>query len=127
MKKIIGIALLACLACLACLAWSAESQAQSLDRQFPLNVSYCESTQNGLPSAATVQISQLSRSGTARLSAALVIRDQSNRIIVSGMLPQKWQGMCGFGVDGSLDRLWILTSEQAKAQADKAKAAKAAS
>lgn len=109
-------------ACAAALLASASCFA--MDRSFPPEATYCVATSNALPNASTAVVG----GATVALSAGLIIRDQSNRIIVNSYLPQAFHGMCVFGASGALEKIWILTREQAIAakEAAKAKAAAAA-
>lgn len=90
------------------LAASGGSLAQA--RSFPTQARYCEIGGHGLPLESTAQIN----GQTVSLSPALVIRDEGNRIVVNGYLPQKFSGMCLQGVGGALERVWIMTPTQAR-------------
>lgn len=107
MKKNISMwSLTACtvLCCVPVLA-----QANGIDRQFPPNASYCKATKHGLPEEAQIVL----EGKLVVLSPALVIRDVNNRIVVNAYLPQEFEGMCMYGIGGALEKVWILTPEQA--------------
>jgi hypothetical protein len=89
----------------------ALAQVQALDRAFPPSAKYCESTAHGLPGASSATLKGLGQVG---LSPALVIRDQSNRVVVNSALPQRWAGMCSMGIGGALEKIWLLSPDQAK-------------
>lgn len=79
-------------------------------RAFPAQAQYCQIDGHGLPTEATAKIN----GKIVGLSPALVIRDESNRIVVNAYLPQKVAGMCIQGFGEALEKVWIMTPEQAK-------------
>ena len=97
----------------AALAWApwAGAQQQAMDRAFPPQARYCESTDNALPQRLSATMRGV---GEVALSPALVIRDQSNRVVVNSALPRQWAGMCSAGLGGALEKIWLLTPEQAE-------------
>jgi hypothetical protein len=102
---------------LASVIFGAPTVASAQMRSFPSQARYCEISAHGLPSASTAQIN----GQQITLSAALVIRDENNRIVVNSFLPQKFSGMCFVGPSGSLEKVWILTKEQEKVEKQNAK------
>lgn len=99
--------IIVCVAIACVLPMGAQAQ---LARNFPPQAIYCQAISQGLPQTP---VAEIDGKGSVRLSAAMVIRDESNRIIVNGALPASWRGMCIFSSSGDLEKLWILTPEQA--------------
>lgn len=97
-------------ACAAAWAFYPAHAQPVTGRQFPPQAAYCKIAGHGLPAEAAASIG----GAKVQLSAALVIRDQNNRIVVNSQLPQKFEGMCVVG-GGGLEKVWILTSERAQA------------
>lgn len=79
-------------------------------RNFPQQAQKCKITGTQLPQA---MVADVDGKGATMLSPALVIRDENNRIIVSGGLPKQFQGMCMFGIGGAIEKVWILTPDEA--------------
>lgn len=90
----------------ACLIGMGQADA----RNFPVQAQKCKILRTALPQALMVD---LDGKGATALSPALVIRDENNRIIVSGALPKTFQGMCMFGIGGAIEKVWILTPDEA--------------
>jgi hypothetical protein len=92
--------------------------AQSLERSFPEQAKICKSLNHGLPQEPYID---LGTGAPIRLSAALVIRNEANRIVVNQELPRQFSGMCIIGAGGDLEKIWILTPEQAARALERAK------
>lgn len=85
-------------------AW-AQVQAPGLARRFPAQAVACSVSDHKLPAEALALIDGKS----VGLSAALVIRDANNRIVVSSQLPKSFAGMCVLGPGGQLEKVWLLS------------------
>lgn len=91
---------------------NAQEQGQisgsGLVRGFPAQAVLCSLNDHKLPMEAIALID----GKRVVLSAALVIRDTNNRIVVNGQLPKVFKGMCVFGPGGQLEKVWILSGAQ---------------